>query len=833
MRTGEKNTCEAPPPTSAPTAPVLTIGAATGLRIGAPLTIPPFRIGAEVEANKDVIILRMKEVDTSEKILRRLLGGGTAMRPDGLSFEFLVFFRCFMAVTLFHILVQYAIMNEEVTVSWVYLGESECIAIGLKPLASPVDAVVDPATSAILPEASDAIDGFTVSPDTYQPVVWHWFFLKEIDKTKRIWKPFSMLDSVALDDTFQLLNEGKIAPEDAIVQTDGGRYDVDVGRRLRTAIYWEETPLSVRRCSWFFKGSLETRYTPYDEDMAEKLEEEYHNSLLHSLWRRVLEFPLGNKIMFQNPNVLLDFSNYGPVDDWTQVTEGQIRPLIVKRGIDGFDISDGEKTVIDHLIFLVHGIGSVCDLRFRSVVEVVDDFRILSFQMLETHFPTAVAEQRVGRVEFLPVSWHAPLHGDDTGIDKRLQPITLPSIPKLRHFANDTILDVLFYTSPVYCETIISTVAHELNRLYKIFVQRNPTFHGQVSLGGHSLGSLILFDLLAHQPLILNPEPVDDILSEDAVSYVSDLNDPTVEEVCQVLQLGDHLAKFQREQFTFGDLLLLSEEDLASLGLPMGPRKRLLTYLRDLEIRRAKLKQEDGNIPAHDSTVSYTIGLAGTGQPSISYPLLDFHPAAFYALGSPTAMFVTVRGIDCLGEDFVLPTCPKFYNIFHPYDPIAYRIETLIDVNMVNVPPVIIPHHKGRKRMHIELRETMARLSADIKERFFGSVRSTWSTVQNYTPFRSSMPPSDDLDIQSLPDDLDNSDESAVAEKTTEAEPVVRIGKLNGGCRIDYVLQEAPLESFNEYLFALTSHVVYWESEDTMLMMLRETYAGMGTRPDK
>lgn len=118
-------------------------------------------------------------------------------------------------------------------------------------------------------------------------------------------------------------------------------------------------------------------------------------------------------------------------------------------------------------------------------------------------------------------------------------------------------------------------------------------------------------------------------------------------------------------------------------------------------------------------------------------------------------------------------------------------------------------------------------------------------------------------------EDLDtstNSDDSAVAEKTTtEADPVIRIGKLNGGCRIDYVLQEAPLESFNEYLFALTSHVVYWygvaiisnidpstssfltscdfflflltqknrESEDTMLMMLRETYAGMGTRPDK
>lgn len=159
------------------------------------------------------------------------------------------------------------------------------------------------------------------------------------------------------------------------------------------------------------------------------------------------------------------------------------------------------------------------------------------------------------------------------------------------------------------------------------------------------------------------------------MSYKSDLDDPMLEDVCQVLHLGDYLVTFQKEELTFRDLLLLSEKDLASLGLPMGPRKRLLTYLRDLEIRRAKLKQvccSDYNcngrvfvscsyisacyictflgrglesfvflqggedIPAHDSTVSYTIGLAGTGQPSISYPLLEFHPAAFYALGSPT-----------------------------------------------------------------------------------------------------------------------------------------------------------------------------------------------------
>jgi len=50
----------------------------------------------------------------------------------------------------------------------------------------------------------------------------------------------------------------------------------------------------------------------------------------------------------------------------------------------------------------------------------------------------------------------------------------------------------------------------------------------------------------------------------------------------------------------------------------------------------------------------------------IHYPQLVFQPSNFFALGSPIAMFLTVRGVDCLGEEFQLPTCPGFFNIFHP-----------------------------------------------------------------------------------------------------------------------------------------------------------------------
>ena len=48
-------------------------------------------------------------------------------------------------------------------------------------------------------------------------------------------------------------------------------------------------------------------------------------------------------------------------------------------------------------------------------------------------------------------------------------------------------------------QQIANTVAQELNRLQALFLRRNPSFQGGFSLCGHSLGSLILFDLLLHQ----------------------------------------------------------------------------------------------------------------------------------------------------------------------------------------------------------------------------------------------------------------------------------------------------------------------------------------------
>lgn len=178
-------------------------------------------------------------------------------------------------------------------------------------------------------------------------------------------------------------------------------------------------------------------------------------------------------------------------------------------------------------------------------------------------------------------------------------------------------------------------------------------------------------------------------------------------------------------------------------------------------------------------------------------------------------MFVTVRGLNNLGEQFALPTCPGFFNIFHPYDPVAYRVESLINPQLAKLKPVLIPHHKGRKRMHLELKETVARVGADLKQRVVDSMKSTWNSLYQLGLFNKQTTRTNiETEVQNvIKAELEKeqaSEQQVDVEEPVEQQTDLSLGSLNKGRRIDYVLQEAPFEFFNDYIFALTSHVCYW-----------------------
>ncbi|NWY62439.1 DDHD2 Phospholipase, partial [Chionis minor] len=659
----------------------------------------------------------------------------------------------------------------------------------------------------------------------YEAVAPHWFYRRVAEGRER-WGPFSAQDSERLEEAH---GSGKDR-EDVVVPTSGGRYDVHLKERQRVAVYWEEEVSEVRRCTWFYKGDKDNKYIPYSEAFSEELEEAYMIAVTLDEWKKKLESPSREIIILHNPKLMVHYHPVATSDDWGSTPTEQGRPRTVKRGVENItaEIPNGEPLQIDHLVFVVHGIGPACDIRFRSIIQCVNDFRNVSLSMLQAHFKKAQEQQQIGRVEFLPVNWHSSLHS--TGVDVDLERITLPSINRLRHFINDTILDVFFYNSSTYCQTIVDTVASEMNRLYQLFLQRNPLFKGGVSIAGHSLGSLILFDLLTNQKAA--PEE-DEHSEEGSTTTSSNRGMEEVKDILEKLELSEYRDVFEKEKMDRQALFLCTEKNLKEMGIPLGPRMKILHYISSKTETQVCLPHGSRSSRSHSVAPSHGAAFTTSRAVSANYPQLNYKPTIFFAFGSPIGMFLTVRGVKRINPNYSLPTCKGFFNIFHPFDPVAYRIEPMI-VPDLEFEPMLLPHHKGRKRMHLELKEGLTRMSVDLKNNLLGSLRVAWQSFTR-APLPAVEAASTDVEAEAEAS-AENQPETKAEEPPAavkEEAPLINVGRLNGGNRIDYVLQEKPIESFNEYLFALQGHLCYWESEDTVLLVLKEIYQTQGITLDQ
>lgn len=170
-----------------------------------------------------------------------------------------------------------------------------------------------------------------------------------------------------------------------------------------------------------------------------------------------------------------------------------------------------------------------------------------------------------------------------------------------------------------------------------------------------------------------------------------------------------------------------------------------------------------------------------------------------------------------------------FNCFFVQFDPVAYRFEPLVCPSPV-LKPVLMPHHKGRKRMHIELREGLTKVGGDMMKVGGDIIKNAWSTFSDTQAFFKKLPMSTTNMIEAAPSEtaaalasetkISHKNELTAHEEvpstsTAESEKppderLCNFGRINNGKRIDYVLQESPFESFNDYLFALASHACYW-----------------------
>ena len=203
-----------------------------------------------------------------------------------------------------------------------------------------------------------------------------------------------------------------------------------------------------------------------------------------------------------------------------------------------------------------------------------------------------------------------------------------------------------------------------------------------------------------------------------------------------------------------------------------------------------------------------------------TYTQLDFCVDNFFLLGSPVPVFLMIRNQRRpLSEDFCLRGCRRVFNIFHPYDPVAYRIEPCISPRNSDFEPTIIKHWNGGFRVQYRTRRLWRKL-----------METTAITQRNVVEaFEQSMADMGFLDATVGAGEEDeeqgvNSDvPSVISEKRPKQSSLVT-GQLNQGRRIDYMLQEKEIENANEYVAALAAHSSYWIEKDLSLFISRQIY---------
>ncbi|KAJ5630554.1 uncharacterized protein N7484_010654 [Penicillium longicatenatum] len=507
------------------------------------------------------------------------------------------------------------------------------------------------------------------------------------------------------------------------------------------------------------------------------------------------------------------------------------------REIDGED----REREVDHLVLVTHGIGQRLGLRLESI-NFIHDVNVLrktlkgvykaspDLQALNSAFGDSNGNCRV---QVLPVCWRHLLDFPYRGVRQNrkeldltdadtleddaypsLADITLESVPAVRNLISDLAMDVLLYQSG-YCEHISNIVKQECNRIIHLYKKRNPSFKGSISLCGHSLGSAILFDILCRQPSDVSGNQENNGRakeSEDAPDGRGGGSSALDFECEEFFCLGSPIALFQ----------MLKGKTIAGYSpLGAGNRKSAL----DVELGSnafGSIKGSKRDSRVDDQTDSSAIDSA--------------------------------------------PKCRDLYNIFHPSDPVSYRIEPLVSPAMASLKPQPLPSVKK------SLWTASGQSLSILKDRMGQSVGSLWSNFTSgvassllnrhlglnadevpaagkspgsqpghkHTQSGTPQDPEDqfqtliDPDLETLYDgfqkrrntqkdstragEIDdiNPDEQERKMKFEDA----KVRSLNSNGRIDYSVQEGAFDI--SLIASIASHLTYWGDEDVNHFILSQ-----------
>jgi len=242
------------------------------------------------------------------------------------------------------------------------------------------------------------------------------------------------------------------------------------------------------------ESSEAARVTPAEGTISSKPHEPENPVNTTSPWVTLSEAFLSSARAFRSPQ-------FAPSEEADNISEPP-------SDLDDDEEMPGSNNDPPHLLFCIHGIGQKLSEDWSSMHFVHDLDRLRSIMRTQMQDPDLSRQLSGGRVKLIPICWRRNLEFDPDHGKYTLTDLTNDkTIPTARIVVTKVLLDIPLYFSRHH-DAMTQNVLFEMNRLYRLFVQRNPDFEssgGRVSILGHSLGSMLAADLLVAQPTVVPP----------------------------------------------------------------------------------------------------------------------------------------------------------------------------------------------------------------------------------------------------------------------------------------------------------------------------------------
>ncbi|KAF7200324.1 membrane-associated phosphatidylinositol transfer protein 2 isoform X6 [Nothobranchius furzeri] len=345
------------------------------------------------------------------------------------------------------------------------------------------------------------------------------------------------------------------------------------------------------------------------------------------------------------------------------------------------------------LILVLHG-GNILDAGGGDQTSKQADINTISTAfdtVMRVHYPAALGRIAIRLVPcpaicaeaFSLVSNLSPYSYDEGCLSSSQDHIPLAALP------------LLATSSPQYQDSVATVIARA-NQVYAEFLKSldGASFSGQVCLIGDCVGGILGFDALCNSGSTVNESQNSSRRGSVISVQDQDLLSPgiTVNSVhgsaSPTLEGSRHLSRSNI------DIPRTSVSDETKRQLP---RKRSDSSTYELDT----IKQHQAFLSSLHSSVLRNDAVSRRSSSStmldgVSLGKFDFEVSDFFLFGSPLGLVLALRKtvIPMLDVAQLRPACQQVYNLFHPPDPSASRLEPLLERKFHLFPPFSVPRYQ-------------------------------------------------------------------------------------------------------------------------------------------